>query len=181
MGKTEPRPQPQTSLLNCFPCFLDAYAHFFSISMITVYIIFDYVLHLTHIFSFQHWSCSHHLQFLCIHVVWLTSLVAITRYLSYVLFQIKLKIPWRSEWLPTPVFSPGEFHGQRSLAGCSPWDGKELDTTERLTPWLSHCWEGAMCEVLCSALGVQRGMVYLTVSPLRSGTFRSSLSGGGNP
>ena len=25
------------------------------------------------------------------------------------------KIPWRSDWLPTPVFLPGEFHGQRSL------------------------------------------------------------------
>ena len=25
------------------------------------------------------------------------------------------KIPWRREWLPTPVFLPGEFHGQRSL------------------------------------------------------------------
>ena len=23
--------------------------------------------------------------------------------------------PWRREWLPTPVFLPGEFHGQRSL------------------------------------------------------------------
>ena len=23
-------------------------------------------------------------------------------------------IPWRREWLPTPVFLPGEFHGQRS-------------------------------------------------------------------
>ena len=30
------------------------------------------------------------------------------------------KIPWRREWLPTPVFLPGEFHGQRSLAGHSP-------------------------------------------------------------
>ena len=28
---------------------------------------------------------------------------------------------------------PREFHGQRSLAGYSPWDCKELDTTERLT------------------------------------------------
>ena len=27
--------------------------------------------------------------------------------------------PWRREWLPTPVFLPGEFHGQRSLAGYS--------------------------------------------------------------
>ena len=29
------------------------------------------------------------------------------------------KIPWRREWLPTPVFLPGESHGQRSLAGYS--------------------------------------------------------------
>ena len=26
-------------------------------------------------------------------------------------------IPWRTEWLPTPVFLPGEFHGERSLSG----------------------------------------------------------------
>ena len=38
--------------------------------------------------------------------------------------------PWRREWLPTPVFLPGEFHGQRSLAGYSPWGRKVLDTTE---------------------------------------------------
>ena len=42
-------------------------------------------------------------------------------------------IPWRREWLPTPVFLPGEFHGQRSLAGYSPWGHKELDTAEWLT------------------------------------------------
>ena len=29
------------------------------------------------------------------------------------------KIPWRRKWLPTPVFLPGESHGQRSPAGCS--------------------------------------------------------------
>ena len=29
--------------------------------------------------------------------------------------------PWRSEWQPTPVFLPGESHGQKSLAGYSPW------------------------------------------------------------
>ena len=28
------------------------------------------------------------------------------------------------------VFLPGESHEQRSLVGCSPWDLKELDTTE---------------------------------------------------
>ena len=27
------------------------------------------------------------------------------------------KIPWRREWLPTPIFLPGEFHGERSLVG----------------------------------------------------------------
>ena len=43
------------------------------------------------------------------------------------------KIPWRREWQPTAVFLRGEFHGQRSLAGYSPWDHKELDTTKRLT------------------------------------------------
>ena len=43
------------------------------------------------------------------------------------------KIPWRGEWLPTPVFLPGEFHRQRSLAGYSPWGGKESDMTERLS------------------------------------------------
>ena len=30
------------------------------------------------------------------------------------------KIPWRSAWQPTPVFLPGEYHGQRSLASYSP-------------------------------------------------------------
>ena len=35
------------------------------------------------------------------------------------------KIPWRKEWQPTPVFSPGEFNGQRSLVGYSLWGHKE--------------------------------------------------------
>ena len=43
------------------------------------------------------------------------------------------KIPWKREWLPTPVFLPGESHEQKSLVGYSPCDRKELDTTERLT------------------------------------------------
>ena len=36
------------------------------------------------------------------------------------------RFPWIRKWLPTPVFLPGEFHGQRSLAGYSPWCHKEL-------------------------------------------------------
>ena len=40
------------------------------------------------------------------------------------------KIPWRREWLPTPVFSSGEFHEKRRLAGYRQWGRKESDTTE---------------------------------------------------
>ena len=35
------------------------------------------------------------------------------------------KIPWRREWQLSPVFLPGEFHGQKSLAGYSLW-GQQL-------------------------------------------------------
>ena len=42
------------------------------------------------------------------------------------------RFPWRREWKPTPVFLPGEFHGQRGLAGYSPRVCKESDTTERV-------------------------------------------------
>ena len=40
------------------------------------------------------------------------------------------KIPWQRAWQPTSVFLPGEAHGQRSLAGYSPGDRKELDMAE---------------------------------------------------
>ena len=53
-------------------------------------------------------------------------------------------IPWRREWQPTPVFLPGESHGQRSLGGYSPWGHKELDMTD----WLStaaHSWLTILC------------------------------------
>ena len=42
------------------------------------------------------------------------------------------KIPQRKEWQPTPVFLPGEFHGQRSLVGYSSWGYKESKLTKRL-------------------------------------------------
>ena len=41
------------------------------------------------------------------------------------------KIPWQ----PTPVFLPGESHGQRSLASYGPWGHKEPDATEAT----KHC------------------------------------------
>ena len=42
------------------------------------------------------------------------------------------EMPWRREWLPTPVFFPEKSHGRRSLAGYSPWGLKESDMTEQL-------------------------------------------------
>ena len=39
----------------------------------------------------------------------------------------------------TPVFLPGEFHGQRSLAGYGPWGRQESDMTGRRT--LSHTFK----------------------------------------
>ena len=43
------------------------------------------------------------------------------------------RLPGEGNGLPTPVFLPGECHGQRSLVGYSPWGCKESDKTERLT------------------------------------------------
>ena len=31
------------------------------------------------------------------------------------------RIPWSRKWQPTPVFLPGKSHGQRNVAGYSPW------------------------------------------------------------
>ena len=40
------------------------------------------------------------------------------------------KIPWRRKWQPTPIFLPGESHGQRNLVDYSPQGRKELVTTK---------------------------------------------------
>ena len=58
------------------------------------------------------------------------------------------KIPWRKEWLPAPGFLPGESHGQRRLAGYSPWGGKESDTTEQSTLFSN----GHLCVLLIKYL-----------------------------
>ena len=43
------------------------------------------------------------------------------------------KIPWRRVWQLTPVFLPGESHGQRNLAGFSPQDCKEWNLLKQLS------------------------------------------------
>ena len=65
------------------------------------------------------------------------------------------KMPWRREWLPTPVLLPGKFHGQRSLEGYSPQGWKESDMTGQLilSLWLSKempRWHSG-AEFACSA------------------------------
>ena len=40
------------------------------------------------------------------------------------------RFSWRRAWQPTPVFLPGESHGQRSLAGYNSWGRKELDLND---------------------------------------------------
>ena len=60
------------------------------------------------------------------------------------------EIPWRRAWLPTPIFLPGQSHGQRNLAGYSSWGCKELDTAE----WLTH-----MRTSICLAFTMHRNFV----------------------
>ena len=62
------------------------------------------------------------------------------------------KIPWRRKRQPTPVFLPGKFHGQRSMAGYSPWGCRELDMTEQLSThtgaiWIIHLVTGLPCQL----------------------------------
>ena len=51
--------------------------------------------------------------------------------------------PWRRDWLPTPVFLLGEFHGQRSLVAYSPQGRRVRDNwvTNTFTFTLSPYFE----------------------------------------
>ena len=69
-------------------------------------------------------------------------------------FKEIVHLTWRRRWHPTPVLSPGESHGQRSLVGCSPWGLYESDTTERLS--LSCIGEGNGNPFQCSCLETPR-------------------------
>ena len=57
-------------------------------------------------------------------------------------FMVQLSHPQRRKWQHTPVFLPGEYHGQRSPGGCSPWGRTESDMTERQHLTSIHgCWK----------------------------------------
>ena len=54
------------------------------------------------------------------------------------------KISWRRKQHLTPVFLPGESHGQSSLVGYSPWSHIESDTTEQLSRHTNHGRESSL-------------------------------------
>ena len=57
--------------------------------------------------------------------------------------------PGGGKWQPSPVFSPGKFHEQRSLAGYSPWGCKEADMTEHArTQWGPHPSSQVKCDTI---------------------------------
>ena len=53
------------------------------------------------------------------------------------------------EWLPSPVFFPGESHGQRSLAGYSPWGRKRVEPD--LATKQQQCVDGVVITLSVSA------------------------------
>ena len=62
------------------------------------------------------------------------------------------RFPWMRAWQPTPVFLPGKFHGQKSLADHGPWGHQESDMTERLSDFT--------CSLTCSAVRKRNSLQY---------------------
>ena len=80
---------------------------------------------------------------------------------------------WRKKWQSTPVFLPGESHGQKSLVGCSPWGRKESDMTEH-----AHIWPIAACLLGCLRAGrAGEGAVRVgsITSPITTNSHRPRL------
>ena len=82
------------------------------------------------------------------------------------------KIPWRREWLPTLVFLPREFHGQRSLVGYSPRGHR-----------VGHNWSDLACRSLsptpsCKPPSSQKDMRNLWGFPGGSGGKESACNTG---
>ena len=63
------------------------------------------------------------------------------------------KIFWRREWQPTPVFLPGEFHGQRSLTGYSP-QGCRVGHSSLVLVWATNTNSGVQGDILFELLVV---------------------------
>ena len=81
----------------------------------------------------------HHLpEFAQTHVHWNSPVVQLVKNLPAMqetwVQSLGWEDPLENGTLPTLAFWLGEFHGQRSLEGYSPWGHKELDMTKRLSP-----------------------------------------------
>ena len=75
----------------------------------------------------------------------------------------------------TPVFLPGESHGQRSLAGYSPSGRKESDTTER--PTHTHTQDGYIILCICedSYLQIEKQCIKKLFNYLRGPAYISGI------
>ena len=84
------------------------------------------------------------------------------------------KIPWRRAWQPTPVFLPGESHGQRSLEGCSPQSLpgqtqlKRLSTDTQICLCVSH----TQWAVSSSSQGTTSYILFILASLLHDSTWQ---------
>ena len=83
------------------------------------------------------------------------------------------------EWQPTPVFLPGESHGQRSLAGYSPWGHRESDATLPACTELNIQGMGFPSVLVVKNTPANAGDI--RDAGLISGLGRSSGEGNGNP
>ena len=95
-------------------------------------IFFSTTLHSSY-FLFREWTHKTHIQSIFYLTVWWLRGCSVCLQCGRPGFAPRVgKIPWRRKWQPTPVFLPGESHGQRSLVGYSPWGCKKSNMTKRL-------------------------------------------------
>ena len=109
-----------SNLLHCrriLSCWVTGEAHR---SLLVTYF---YILHI-YIYTYTH------TLLLCIYytcTIWAIYIYVLLSILLYIYTHTYLgKIPCRRKWPPTPVYLLGKFHGQRSLAGYSPWGCKRV-------------------------------------------------------
>ena len=65
-------------------------------------------------------------------------------------------MPKRQKRQSTPVYLPGEPHGQRSLSGYSPWGCKELSTTEHVSMHADNIFEAKCLDEITVGIKVAR-------------------------
>ena len=83
------------------------------------------------------------------------------------------KIAWRRKWQSTPVFLPGEYHGQRSLASNSSQGRKEEDMTEAT----QHSQVSSHSTALKSALSHASAALHIISVPMLSSRSETICSG----